>query len=194
MVDVEKPRHRKSTAIEVFSPEEVMALVRAAASEQDAAIYLTAAFTGLRRGELLALDLESLQQREEHWVIADLLGKGGHVRTVPVPAWVKDTVDAWVTAAGIAHGRVFRAINKAGHVWGDGMTPKVIWELVKAAAAHADIEKLAPHDLRRHAGCRLMPTRRRPRGRRRWVACMRPIASRHNHRFSRKPSRWSSGW
>ena len=39
----------------MFSPEEVMALVRAAASEQDAAIYTTAAFTGLRRGELLAL-------------------------------------------------------------------------------------------------------------------------------------------
>ena len=104
---------------------------------------------GLRRGELLALTLESLQQREEHWVIADLVGKGGHVRTVPIPAWVKDTVDAWVTAAEIAHGRVFLAINKAGQVWGDGMTPKVIWELVKAAAAHADIKKLAPHDLRR---------------------------------------------
>jgi len=41
--------------IEVFSPEEVWALVRAAASEQDAAIFMTAAFTGLRRGELLAL-------------------------------------------------------------------------------------------------------------------------------------------
>jgi integrase len=104
---------------------------------------------GLRRGELLALTLESLQQREEHWVIADLLGKGGHVRTVPVPAWVKDTVDAWVLAAGITRGRVFRAINKAGKVWGDGMTAKVIWELVKTAAAHAGIEKLAPHDLRR---------------------------------------------
>jgi site-specific recombinase XerD len=25
----------------------------------------------------------------------------------------------------------------------------VIWEIVKTAAAHADIEKLAPHDLRR---------------------------------------------
>jgi site-specific recombinase XerD len=36
---------------------------------------------GLRRGELLALTLESVQQREEHWVIADLVGKGGHVRT-----------------------------------------------------------------------------------------------------------------
>jgi integrase len=36
---------------------------------------------GLRRAELLALTLESIQQREEHWVIADLVGKGGHMRT-----------------------------------------------------------------------------------------------------------------
>ena len=104
---------------------------------------------GLRRGEVLALALESLQQREEHWVIADLIGKGGHVRTVPIPAWVKRAIDAWTIAAGLGNGRVFRAINKAGRVWGDGMTPKVIWDAVRAAAARAGIEKLAPHDLRR---------------------------------------------
>jgi site-specific recombinase XerD len=40
---------------------------------------------GLFRAELLALLLESIQQREERWVIADLVGKGGHVRTVPIP-------------------------------------------------------------------------------------------------------------
>jgi site-specific recombinase XerD len=104
---------------------------------------------GLRRGELLALRLESIQRREEHWVIADLVGKGGHVRTVPIPQWVKSTVDAWTTAAGITEGRVFRAINKAGRIWGDGMSPKVLWDVIRAAAAHAGIEKLAPHDLRR---------------------------------------------
>jgi integrase len=104
---------------------------------------------GLRRGEVLALALESVQQREEHWVIANLLDKGGHVRTVPIPTWVKAVIDAWTTAAGLAHGRVFRAINKAGRVWGDGMTPKVIWDVVRAGAARAGIEKLAPHDLRR---------------------------------------------
>jgi integrase len=103
---------------------------------------------GLRRAELLALSLESIQQREEHWVIADLVGKGGHVRTVPIPTWVKSTVDAWTAAAAITHGRVFRAINKAGRVWGDGMSPKVLWDVVRAAA-RAAIDKLAPHDLRR---------------------------------------------
>jgi integrase len=88
-------------------------------------------------------------EREEHWVIADLVGKGGHVRTVPIPGWVKDAVDAWTDAVDITHGPVFRAINRAGRVWGDGMSPKVLWDVVRAAARSAGIEKLAPHDLRR---------------------------------------------
>jgi integrase len=52
---VEKLREPRGVDIDVFTPEEVMALVRAASTEQDAAIFLTAAFTGLRRGELVAL-------------------------------------------------------------------------------------------------------------------------------------------
>jgi integrase len=52
---VEHLRVPKSCDIEVFSPEEVLALCRAAADEQDAAIYLTAPYTGLRRRELIAL-------------------------------------------------------------------------------------------------------------------------------------------
>jgi len=104
---------------------------------------------GLRRGELLSLAMDSIQVREEHWVIADLKGKAGHIRTVPVPQWVKAAVDVWSTAAGITKATVFRSINKAGSVWNNGMTPKVLWEVVKEAATRAGIEKLAPHDLRR---------------------------------------------
>ena len=103
---------------------------------------------GLRRGEALGLALESIPQREEHWVIADLVGKGGDVRTVLIPAWVKTAVDRWTRAAGLTHGRVFaRSTRQAS--WGDGMTAKVLWDVVRRAAAHAGIEKLAPHDLRR---------------------------------------------
>jgi len=104
---------------------------------------------GCAGAELLALSLESIQQREEHWVIADLVGKGGHVRTVRIPLWVRAAVDARTTAAGNTHGTIFRAINKAGRIWGDGMSPKVLWDVVRAAAVRAGIEKLAPHDLRR---------------------------------------------
>jgi integrase len=104
---------------------------------------------GLRRGELLALTHEAIQQREEHWAIVDLRGKAGHVRTVPVPVWVKATIDEWTSRAGIATGPLFRAIDRRGVVWGNGMTPKVVWDIVRLAARRAKIDHLAPHDLRR---------------------------------------------
>ena len=104
---------------------------------------------GLRRGELLALQAESIQLREDHWVLADLLGRAGHIRTVPIPAWVNAAIDEWTKASDISEGALFRAINKMGRVWGNGMTPKVLWEIVREAALCAGIDKLALHDLRR---------------------------------------------
>jgi len=113
------------------------------------AILATLIGCGLRRGELLALRVDAIQLREGHWVIADLLGKAGHIRTVPIPAWVREAIDTWKQASGITEGTLFRSIKKAGKVWGAGMTPKVLWEVVREGASRAGIEKLAPHDLRR---------------------------------------------
>jgi integrase len=62
---------------------------------------------------------------------------------------VKEAIDAWNESSGIAEGALFRSINKTGRVWGNGMTPKVLWEIVRETASRARIEKLAPHDLRR---------------------------------------------
>ena len=56
LVEVERPRVRVSDDLDAFTPEDVHALARAAATEQDAALFLTAAFTGLRLGELLGLE------------------------------------------------------------------------------------------------------------------------------------------
>jgi integrase len=104
---------------------------------------------GLRRAEAAGLKLEEIQLREGHWVIADLHGKGGHLRTVPMPDWVKRAIDEWASTAGINAGPLFKAINKAGRPWGNGFTPKVIWSIVKEGAVSCDISGLAPHDLRR---------------------------------------------
>ena len=104
---------------------------------------------GLRRAEVTTLRFEDLQLREGHWVIADLRGKGGHIRTIPVPEWVKKAVDKWTLRAGINAGPLLRSINKAGRIWGDGFTSKVIWGIVKAAAKNCGLPTVAPHDLRR---------------------------------------------
>jgi integrase len=71
------------------------------------------------------------------------------VRTVPIPTGVKTAVDAWTAAAAITHGPVFRAINKAGRVWETACRRRCSGMSVRAAAARANIDKLAPHDLRR---------------------------------------------
>ena len=89
--EVEKFPQKRSGEIEVFSPEEVWSLVRAAESEQDAALFLTAAFTGLRMGELLALrwrdvDLAGsvLRVRASYYLGQLTTPKSGKVRWVPM--------------------------------------------------------------------------------------------------------------
>jgi site-specific recombinase XerD len=104
---------------------------------------------GLRRSEVVHLTVSHLQRREDDWAIVDLVGKGGHIRTVPVPDWVKARVDDWIEASGTASGCLFRSINKRGIVWGNGLTEKVVWYVVKNFAKTVGIEKVAPHDLRR---------------------------------------------
>src|SRR5215471_2804252 len=120
-----------------------------ARGKRDRAIVALLIGCGLRRAELVGLKRQDFQLREEHWVIADLIGKGKHIRTVPVPAWAKRAVDEWVDVAAVGDGPIFRRVNRLEKVWGDGITPKAIWHIVKAAAAQAKISNLAPHDLRR---------------------------------------------
>ena len=117
--------------------------------KRDRAILSLLIGCGLRRAELVGLKMEDLRIREEHWVIADLIGKGRHIRTVPVPVWAKRAVDEWTAAAGMNGGVVFRRVSRLGKIWGDRITPKAIWHIVKAAATRAGIQDLAPHDLRR---------------------------------------------
>ena len=67
---------------------------------------------GFRRSELVGLQLDDIQMRQGHWAVVDLVGKGGHIRTVPIPGWVKAALDQWTKAAGITEGRIFRAVSR----------------------------------------------------------------------------------
>src|SRR5579862_6651178 len=63
--------------------------------KRDRALLAVLLACGLRRHEAVELKFSHLQQREQHWAIVDLIGKAGHVRTVPMPDWVKQMLDVW---------------------------------------------------------------------------------------------------
>lgn len=159
MADVEKPRFRASTTIEVFSPEEVWTLVRAAESEQDAAIFLMAAFTGLRRGELVALrwrDVDFAASRVR--VCGSFAGcrlttpKSGRVRSLPMAPDVA-TALARLTARELSTSHddlVFPSVV------GGYLDASALSRRYKAALQRATLRPLRFHDLRHTFGTRMI--------------------------------------
>jgi len=116
---------------------------------RDAAMIGLLLGCSLRRSETVKLRLDQLQLRESHWVIVDMVGKGGRLRTIPVPAWCKGLIDALVRDTGVTEGKVFRRVLRDGIRGGDGVKTDVVWYAVKRYAKQIGIEHLAPHDLRR---------------------------------------------
>jgi integrase len=103
----------------------------------------------LRRKELASLSIEDVQLREGRWVIIDLVGKGSRVRTVAVPIWVKQGIEAWMTAAKIEKGRLLRPLSKSGKILGEELGDWAIWSVVEQSSKQIGIEHFGAHDLRR---------------------------------------------
>ena len=102
----------------------------------------------LRRRELASLTVEHIVMRENRWVIADLRGKGGRVRTVAIPVWVKQGINAWQAAAKIESGPLLRSVNKVGKV-SKTLSDWAVWSVVTESAKEIGIERFGAHDLRR---------------------------------------------
>ena len=157
--EVEKPSLRRSGDIDVFSPEEVWALVRAARSEPDAAIFLTAAFTGLRLGELLALrwrDVDYggsvLRVRASYSAGVMTTPKSGKVRAVPM---APDVASALARLGRRQHWVGEDDLVFAGEAGGflDG---SALRRRYKAALVAAGLRPLRFHDLRHTFGTRMI--------------------------------------
>ncbi len=113
------------------------------------AILSVLVYCALRRQELARLETRHIQRREGRWVIADLIGKRGRVRTVPIPGAAKAGLDDWLAAAGIESGFLFRQLLKSGRVLTAPIGAWTVWNTVVTTAKAAGIDHLGPHDLRR---------------------------------------------
>jgi integrase/recombinase XerD len=104
---------------------------------------------GLRRRELSTLNIQDIQQREGRWVIVDLEGKHGRVRSVPVPPWVKVAVDDWLTAVSFTAGRIFCAVSRHGKITSRTISEQAVLDNVRQYGKQIGLENIRPHDLRR---------------------------------------------
>jgi integrase len=157
--EVEKPALQRSGDIQVFSPEEVWALVRAAATEQDAAIYLTAAFTGLRLGELLALtwrdvDFAGSVVRVRGSYAAGVLTtpKSGKVRALPL---APDVASALAKLGDRKHWVGDDELVFCGET-GNYLDGSALRRRYKTALRVAGLRPLRFHDLRHTFGTRMI--------------------------------------
>jgi site-specific recombinase XerC len=122
--------------------------------KRDYAILALLLGCALRRQELASLDVDGIEMREGRWVLPDLCGKGGRVRTVAIPLWVKHGIDAWMIAAKIEHGRLLRPLSKSGKLTGDELKhqgpnhPRInIERLLKSVDGKSRNEHQQPHEL-----------------------------------------------
>jgi integrase len=161
MTLVEKRPNRRPAHIEVYSREEVMALVRAAVSERDAAIYLTAAFTGLRMGELLALrwrdvdfELHAVHVRRSFTGGEEDTPKSGRERTVPLAEEVARAL------AGLTRREHFISDDDLIFCGAQGgyLMPSRLRELYRQAIKDAGLRELRFHDLRHTFGTHAIRT------------------------------------
>jgi hypothetical protein len=74
-------------------------------------------------------------------VIADLCGRGGRVRTVAIPVWVKSSIDAWMSAGSIEKGCLLRPVLKGGKVKGETLTDWSVPPVVEQSAKQIGIER-----------------------------------------------------
>jgi site-specific recombinase XerD len=121
--------------------------------KRDRAVLAVLLFCGLRRSELASLTLKHLQTREGHHIIADLIGKGGRVRTIKLPVMVWRAINEWLQTSQRdlnPESLVFVAMRKGDYLAeGETVSAQALYKLVKGYGAQIGHPELAPHDLRR---------------------------------------------
>ena len=116
--------------------------------KRDRAILGLMVGCGLRRSEVVCLNVEDLQRQEGRWVLLNVIGMHGRTRRVPLPPWAKLAIVRWMEAAGISEGPVFRAVGRDGKSADRRLSAPMILEIVSRYATELGL-KVRPRDLRR---------------------------------------------
>ena len=119
-----------------------------AAGARDAAVLaLGLAGGGLRRAELSRSALPS-DLDQNAWVLT-VVGKGNHVREVPLKNGTVDALRAWLAHRGGEPGPLLCPVLKGGRIQYRRLSEQAIYKICARRAEEAGIATFTPHDMRR---------------------------------------------
>ncbi|WP_013334812.1 tyrosine-type recombinase/integrase [Gloeothece verrucosa] len=116
-------------------------------SFRDAALLAVLLGSGLRRAEVVSLDLADFNHSTGGIEVRE--GKGGKNRTVYLPDWGTSLVVQWLNLRGFRPGPLFYAVNKGQRIVKRRMSGQAVLYILQKRASDAGIEQVSPHDLRR---------------------------------------------
>jgi integrase len=145
-VKAEKPDQAAGRALTLG---ELMALVGVcadgtAAGARDAAMLAVAYSCGLRRAEIVGLDLADYVDG-----VLTVRGKRNKTRTVPIQNGAAAALADWLAVRGDAPGALFVRIRQGDKLTNERMTTQAVYHIFAERAGQAGVKTFSPHDLRR---------------------------------------------
>jgi site-specific recombinase XerD len=120
---------------------------RSPAGKRDAALLAVLYNCGLRRSEVVALDVADYEP--ETGALKVRSGKGNKARTGYAAEASREAMNAWLRARGGAAGPLFCPVNKGGKITLRRVSDQAIRKIMRKRAAEGGVADFSPHDLRR---------------------------------------------
>ncbi|MDZ8104712.1 MAG: tyrosine-type recombinase/integrase [Nostoc sp. DedQUE12a] len=152
-VDIQSVKARKELRGRALSQDEIDALMTVCfedytpAGFRDAALIAILRGAGLRRSEVVKLDLKDF--KSENGEIKVRSGKGKVDRTLYLSPSATRAVDEWIEIRNKAAGPLLCQVNKSGRVVQQRLTPQAVLFILHKRGEEAGVESFSPHDLRR---------------------------------------------
>ncbi len=150
-LDVQPVKGTRVPAGRSIAPGEIVALMQCCANDptpagaRDAAIIALLYGCGMRRAELVALDLADYVDGKLR-----VMGKGNKERWAYLANGAGRAMADYLTARGDEPGPLFWAGRRGGHlVPGDRMSTQAVFGILRSRARAAGVAEMSPHDFRR---------------------------------------------
>lgn len=158
--EIKRVRGKKLLAGRSLSSRETKALITACKRDKtvngkrDLAVIVMMLATGLRRSEIVALDIADYNSRNGELIV--LNGKGNKQRIIFIQTNARRLIKPWLESRGKEAGKLFNPITNQTDIANRQMNSQSLYDLIKKRSAQAKIDQCRPHDLRRTFVTRLL--------------------------------------